>query len=121
MIPNSLQKSYPLCLNETFVDDQNAVRCVSCGTLLQVKARLLLDGQHLPLVAGNSYQLADKISFDAVLSATDNLLWLRNTSRQTWQVTTTKGELRPLAHKALMPAKSGIRIQFTPSLTAEIK
>ena len=111
----------PHCHQETFVDDQNAVRCVSCGTLLQVKARLVLDGQHLPLVAGNSYQLADKISFDAVLSATDNLLWLRNTSRQTWQVTTTKGELRPLAPKALMPAKPGIRIHFTPSLTAEIK
>jgi hypothetical protein len=61
------------------------------------------------------------IKFDAVLSTTDNLLWLRNTSKHNWQVTTTKGEQRPLAPKALMPAKSGIHIQFAPSLTAEIK
>lgn len=111
----------PHCHQETFVDDQNAVRCVSCGTLLQVKARLVLDGHHLPLVAGNNYQLAENVTFDAVLSATDNLIWLRNTGQQTWQVTTTKGEQRPLAPKALMPAKSGIRIQFNQSLAAEIK
>lgn len=111
----------PHCHEETFVDDQNAVRCVSCGTLLQVKARLMLDGRHLPLVAGNQYDLGEGIKFDAVLSTTDNLLWLRNTSKQTWQVTTTRSEQRPLAPKALMPAKPGIRIQFSSTLTAEIK
>lgn len=72
-------------------------------------------------MAGNRYPLADEICFEAVLSSTDNLLWLRNTSKQTWQVTTTKGEQRPLAPKALMPAKPGIQIQFNPQLTAEIK
>ena len=111
----------PYCHQETFVDDQTSVRCASCGTLLQVKARLMLEGRHLPLVAGNQYDLGEGIKFDAVLSTTDNLLWLRNTSKHTWQVTTTKGEQRPLAPKALMPAKSGIHIQFAPSLTAEIK
>ena len=111
----------PHCHQETFVDDQTSVRCASCGTLLQVKARLMLEGRHLPLVAGNQYDLGEGIKFDAVLSTTDNLLWLRNTSKHTWQVTTTKGEQRPLAPKALMPAKSGIHIQFAPSLTAEIK
>ena len=111
----------PHCHQETFVDDQTSVRCASCATLLQVKARLMLEGRHLPLVAGNQYDLGEGIKFDAVLSTTDNLLWLRNTSKHTWQVTTTKGEQRPLASKALMPAKSGIHIQFAPSLTAEIK
>lgn len=111
----------PHCHQETFVDDQTSVRCASCATLLQVKARLMLEGRHLPLVAGNQYDLGEGIKFDAVLSTTDNLLWLRNTSKHTWQVTTTKGEQRPLAPKALMPAKSGIHIQFAPSLTAEIK
>lgn len=111
----------PHCRQETFVDGQNATRCVACGTLLQVKARLMLDGRHLPLMAGNRYQLADNVCFEAVLSSTDNLLWLRNTGKQTWQVTTTKGEQRPLAPKALMPAKPGIQIQFNPQLTAEIK
>ena len=111
----------PYCHQETFVDDQNAVRCVSCGTLLQVKARMSVNGRSLPLMAGNRYQLADNVCIEAVLSSTDNLLWLRNTGKQTWQVTTTKGEQRPLAPKALMPAKPGIQIQFNPQLTAEIK
>ena len=110
----------PHCNQETFVDEHNATRCASCGTLLQVKARLMLDGRHLPLVAGNQYDLGEGIKFDAVLSTTDNLLWLRNTSKHTWQVTTTKGEERPLAPKALMPAKPGIRIHFTPQSTAVI-
>ena len=111
----------PYCHQETFVDDQTSVRCASCGTLLQVKARLMLEGRHLPLVAGNQYDLGEGIKFDAVLSTTDNLLWLRNTSKHNWQVTTTKGEQRPLAPKSLMPAKSGIHIQFNQSITAEIK
>jgi hypothetical protein len=38
----------------------------------------------------------------------------------TWQVTTTKGEQRPLAPKALMPAKPGIQIQFNNNLKGEI-
>jgi hypothetical protein len=110
----------PHCRQETFVDDQNASRCVACGTLMQVKARLMLNGRHLPLVVGDRYQLADDIRFETVLSSTDNLLWLRNTGKCTWQVTTTKGEQRPLAPKALMPAKSGIKIQFNPQLTTVI-
>jgi hypothetical protein len=64
--------------------------------------------------------LADDICFEAVLSSTDNLLWLRNTSKLTWQVTTTKGEQRPLAPKALMPAKPGIKLQFNNNLKGEI-
>lgn len=111
----------PHCRQETFVDNENTTRCVNCGTLLQVKARLNVDNRILPLMAGNRYPLADEICFEAVLSSTDNLLWLRNTGKQTWQVTTTKGEQRPLAPKALMPAKHGIQIQFNPQLTAEIK
>ena len=111
----------PYCHQETFVDDQNATRCVSCGTLLQVKVRMKFDGRHLPLIAGNQYDLGEGIKFDAVLSTTDKLLWLRNTSKNTWQVMTTKGEQRPLAPKALMPAKSGIRIQFNSTLSADIK
>lgn len=92
----------PHCRQETFVDDQNTTRCVNCGTLLQVKARLNVDSRILPLMAGNRYPLADEICFEAVLSSTDNLLWLRNTGKQTWQVTTTKGEQRALAPKALI-------------------
>lgn len=110
----------PHCHQETFVDNQTAVRCVSCGTLLQIKARLIVGSRQLPLMVGNSYDLGDGIVFDTVLSSTDNLLWLRNRGKHPWQVTTTKGEERSLAPKALMPAKSGIRIQFTPTLTAEI-
>jgi hypothetical protein len=81
----------------------------------------MLDGRHLPLIAGNHYQLADDVCFETVLSSTDNLLWLRNTGKCTWLVITTKGEQRALAPKALMPAKPGIQIQFSPQLTAEIK
>ena len=110
----------PHCRQETFVDDQNASRCVACGTLMQVKARLMLNGRNLPLVVGDRYQLADDIRFETVLSSTDNLLWLRNTGKCTWQVTTTKGEQRTLAPKALMPAKPGIKIQFNPQLSAMI-
>jgi hypothetical protein len=81
----------------------------------------MLDGRHLPLMAGNRYQVADDVCFEAVLSSTDNLLWLRNSGKYPWQVTTTKGEQRTLAPKALMPAKPGIQIQFNNNLTAEIK
>ena len=80
----------------------------------------MLDGRHLPLIAGNRYPLAEDICFEAVLSSTDNLLWLRNTSKLTWKVTTTKGEQRTLAQKALMPAKIGIQIQFNNNLKGEI-
>ena len=80
----------------------------------------MLDGHHLPLMAGNRYPLADDVCFEAVLSSTDNLLWLRNMGKGTWQVTTTKGEQRTLAPKALMPAKPGIKIQFNNNLKGEI-
>ena len=111
----------PYCHQETFLTDENTARCVSCGTLLQVKAHLSVESHTLPLIAGNRYQLADGIDFETVLSSTDNLLWLRNIGKSTWQVTTTKGEIRPLAPKALMPAKPGIQIQFNNNLTAKIK
>jgi hypothetical protein len=80
----------------------------------------MLDRFHVPLVVANRYQLADDICFETVLSSTDNLLWLRNTGKCTWQVTTTKGEQRPLATKALMPAKKSIQIQFNNKLKGEI-
>ena len=108
------------CRQETFLSEENTARCVACSTLLQVKARLTIDGRTLPLMAGNRYPLADDVCFETVLSNTDNLLWLRNTGKQTWQVTTTHGEQRPLAPKALMPAKPGIKIQFNNNLTGEI-
>jgi DNA-binding helix-hairpin-helix protein with protein kinase domain len=111
----------PYCHQETFLTDENTARCVSCGTLLQVKAHLSVESHTLPLIAGNRYQLADGIDFETVLSSTDNLLWLRNIGKSTWQVTTTKGEQRTLAPKALMPAKPGIKIQFNNNQTAEIK
>lgn len=110
----------PHCGQETFVNNENASRCMGCTTLLQIKARLNLDGRNIPLVAGNKYQLTDQIAFAAILSASDNLLWLRNTSPHTYTVTTTKGEFRTLAPQAVMPAKIGIKIQFNNTLNASI-
>lgn len=110
----------PHCREQVFVQKPSDERCGACGRVIQVKAKLTMEGRTLPLIAGNHYELLEGICFDAVLSSTDNFLWLRNTSKLTWQITTTKGEQRTLAPKALMPAKQGIQIQFNPKITAII-
>jgi serine/threonine protein kinase len=110
----------PHCSKPIFLQDLSDSRCSECSKVIPVKARLMLDRFHVPLVVANRYQLADDICFETVLSSTDNLLWLRNTGKCTWQVTTTKGEQRPLATKALMPAKKSIQIQFNNKLKGEI-
>ena len=110
----------PHCREQVFVQKPSDERCGACGRVIQVKAKLTMEGRTLPLIAGNHYELLEGICFDAVLSSTDNFLWLRNTSKLTWQITTTKGEQRSLAPQALMPAKQGIQIQFNPKITAII-
>lgn len=103
----------PSCKEETFVEDANTPKCMSCGKAFQISGKLNLGSRSILLTPGTKVYIdVDNKPDMLVFSVPGDKfpVQLSNITANKWTVETPSGKLKQIEPSQAMPVKAGLKV-----------
>lgn len=104
----------PLCGEETFVETNEAPRCINCGENVDCKHKLTIGNREIILTNKTKVYIDSNIPDGEVMvhPQDSHQLLLKNISNHSWTAETPSGKLKSVEPNSIMPVKKGIKVSF---------
>lgn len=103
----------PTCGDETFVEDANAPKCMSCGSSFSLSGKLNIGHRSILMTPGTKVYIdADNKPDMLVFSVPGDKfpVQINNTTTNKWTVETQSGKLKEIEPGQSMPLKAGLKV-----------
>ena len=113
----------PQCKDETFVEDVQSPKCVSCGKTFNASGALKINDRHILLTPNTKIYLDmdNKPDVQVITVPGDRYPeQLKNITSSNWTVETPSGKLKSVEPGQTMPVKAGLKVSFGGTIKGEI-
>ena len=110
----------PNCGEETFVQDETAPKCMSCGKQVVISGKLAMGNRKILLTPNTMiYVDKDNIPDIKVISVTGDRypVQLQNITKEKWVVETQSGNIKEIAPGSAVPVRQGLKITINSQKT----
>lgn len=113
----------PKCGDETFIENTNNMKCVSCGRDFSISGTLAIGSRHIFLTPKTKVYIDLDNKPDMLVVAHTGEKYsahLKNTTQTKWVVETQSGNLKPIDPGAEFPVRAGLKVTLPGAEKGEI-